>query len=93
MARKSVSFFFRLKERKSSRVNCMPHTTGLLRRAVLSLGRQLDFPLRSVVRLYTQKEMGGGLAAWVGKARIWGPRIQVLEADSNTRIRVEVTNL
>lgn len=45
------------KERKSTNLTYSPCTT-ILRHFVLSLRTQLDFSLRTLVNLYTQKEMG-----------------------------------
>lgn len=94
---RAVSFPSSQNKRHSTDLNAGLGTTVLSRLVALSLGRQPGFSLRSLVKLYTQKEMQENCCPDVGSQDLvpenLGLSSGLIEADSETRILVQVTNL
>lgn len=92
----SIFVLLRIKERKTTSLNCTPCTT-ILRQVVLSLRTQLDFSLRGLVSLYTWKGLGEALlTVQMGKPGLGAQGSGSCLGSpwcSETRILGQVTNL
>lgn len=90
-----IFVLLRIKERKTTSLNCTPCTT-VLRQVVLSLRTQLDFSLRGLVSLYTWKGLGEALLSrWENQDLVpKDPGLSLCSPRcSETRILGQVTNL